>query len=90
MFLTFLNFWNSIINAFVFSFGIMSPTLFDVATMLCLPIIGEDIPTHHDEDFEDLGCPVYKEIASYSKYMEEHRRLQGSIYKTEHNAFIFF
>ena len=44
MFLTFLGFWNSAINAFVFPFGMMSPTLFDVATMLGLPIIGKDIP----------------------------------------------
>ena len=90
MFLTFLGFWNSTISTFVFLCGIMSPTLFDVATMLGLPIIGEDIPTLHYEDFEDLGCLVYKEITSYSKYMEKHRRLQGAVNKTEHNAFIFF
>ena len=51
----------------------MSPILFDIATMLGLPIIGEDIPILHDEGFEDLDCPIYKELASYGKYMEEHR-----------------
>ena len=69
MFLFFLSFWNSTINAFIFPFGIMSSTLFDVATMLGLLIIGEDIPTLYDEGFEELGCPVYKEIARYGKYI---------------------
>ena len=62
MFLAFLSFWNFTINTFVFPFGIMSPTLFDVATMLGLPIMGENIPAFYDEAFEDLGYPVYKEI----------------------------
>ena len=73
MFLTFLGFWNLAINAFVFPFGIISPTLFDVPTMLGLPIIGEDILPLCDDDFEELGCPVSKENAAYGKYMKEHK-----------------
>ena len=68
----------------------MSPSLFVVATMLGLPIIGEDIPILYDESFEDLNYPMYNEIASHNKHMEKHKRLQGAISKTEHNAFIFF
>ena len=73
MVLAFLDFWNSAINAFVFPFGIMSPTLFDVAIMLRLPITGEDIPPLYDEDFKDLGCPISKENATYSKCLKEHK-----------------
>ena len=43
MFLTLLSFWNTSINAFIFPFGIMSPSLFDVAVMLGLLIIRKDI-----------------------------------------------
>ena len=43
MFLSFLVFWNTVINAFVFLFGIMSPSLFDIVAMLGLPIVGEDM-----------------------------------------------
>ena len=56
MLLTFLGFWNSTINGFVFPFEIMSPTLFDIVTMLGLLIVGEDIPSLYDEGFEDLSC----------------------------------
>ena len=73
MFLTFLNFRNSTINAFVFPFKIMSPTLFDIATMLSLPIMGKDISLAYDEVFEDLGCPISKENAAYGKYINEHK-----------------
>ena len=90
MFLTFLVFWKSAINTFVFPFGIMSPTLFDVATMLGLPIIGEDIPPFYDKDFEDLGCLISKENATYGKYMKEHKQKQGVVGKAEHNAFLFY
>ena len=67
MFLSFLDFWNMVINVFVFPFGIMSPT--DVAAILGLPIVGEDIPPLYDENFEDLSCPVSKENAAYGKYL---------------------
>ena len=90
MFLSFLSFWNSSINAFIFSLGIMSPLLFDVATMLGLLIIGNHIPTLYDEEFEDLNCPIYKEIAGYGKYMKEYKQDQGNVSKTEHNAFVIF
>ena len=90
MFLAFLVFWNSTINAFVFPFGMMTPTLFDIATMLGLPIIGENIPLLYDEDFEDLSCPISKENAAYDKYIKEHRREQGAVGKAEHNAFLFY
>ena len=45
MFLTLIGFWNFTIDTFVFQFRIMSPSLFDVAMMLGLPIVGEDTPT---------------------------------------------
>ena len=90
MFLTFLSFWNLAINAFMFSFRIMSPTSFDVATMLRLQIVGEDIPPLYDEDFEDLSCLVSKENAAYGKYIKKHRREQGVMGKAKHNAFLFY
>ena len=72
MFLAFLGFWNSAINAFLLPFGMMSPTLFNIATILGLPIIGEDIRPLCNEDFEDLGYPVSKENTAYGKYIKEH------------------
>ena len=45
MFLTLIGFWNFTIHAFVFQFGIMYLSLFDVAMMLGLPIIREDTLT---------------------------------------------
>ena len=90
MSLSLLGFWNSTINAFVFLFDIMSPSLFDVPVMLGPPIIGKNIPTLYDEDFEELGCPVSKENYTYGKYMEIHRCSQGAMSNTEHNAFFFF
>ena len=74
----------------VFPFGIMSPSLFDVAVMLGLPIIGEDIPTLFDEDFEEFDSPVSKWNSTYGKYMEIHRHTQGTMSKIEHNAFLLF
>ena len=68
----------------------MSPSLFDVAATLGLPIVGEDIPPLYDEDFEDLGCPVSKENAVYGKYLKEHKREHGAMSKSEHNAFLFY
>ena len=61
----------------------MSSTLFNVVTMLGLPIIGKDILTLYDEGFKDLSSPMCKEIASYGNYIEEHRRSQGAISKTD-------
>ena len=51
----------------------MWPFLFDVATMLGLPIIGEDIPPLYDEGFEDPDYPVSKENIAYGKYMNKYR-----------------
>ena len=90
MFVALISFWNTAINACVLPFGIMSPSLFDVAVMLGLPIIGEDIPSLYEERFEDLGCPVSKENSSYGKFMEEHRWDHGAVSVTKHNTFIFF
>ena len=90
MFLTFLGFWNSTIKAFIFPFGIMSPSLFDVATMLGLPIIGEDIPTLYDDAFDNFSYPLYKEISSYGNYMNEYRCKSCDVSKIEHNAFVSF
>ena len=73
-----------------FSFGIMSPSLFDVVVMLELPIIGEDIPSLYEEEFKDLGCPISKENSSYGKFMEEHRQERGAVSSIECNAFLFF
>ena len=73
MFLTFLSFWNSAINAFIFPFGMMSPTLFDIATMLGVLIIVKGIPTLYDDAANDLGSPIYNEIASFGKYMTEYK-----------------
>ena len=55
-----------------------------------LLIIGEDISSLHDEEFEDLSYPIYKEIVGYGKYMKKYKREQGAISKTKHNAFVFF
>ena len=90
MFMALIGFWNTAINAFIFPFGIMSPSLFDVAVMLRLLIIGEDILSLYEERFEDLGCPISKENASYSKFMEEHRRERDAVSIIECNAFVFF
>ena len=73
MFLAFICFWNSTISAFEFPFGIISPFLVDVATMLSLPIIGEKVATLYNEAFVDIGCIVYKEIAGYGNFMNEYR-----------------
>ena len=90
MFVALMGFWNTAINAFVFPFSIMSPSLFDVVVMLGLPIIGEDILSLYEERFEDLSCLVFKENSSYGKFMEEHKWEQGAISITERNVFIFF
>ena len=65
MILTFIDFWNSAINAFVFPFGIMSPSLFNAVAILGLLIISEEVPTLYSEPFEDLDCIVTKDISSY-------------------------
>ena len=71
------------LTLFIFLFGIMSSTLFNVVTMLGLSIIREDILTLYDEGFKDHSSLMYKEIASYGKYIEEHRRSQGAISKID-------
>ena len=77
------------------AFGALPPTPSSFHLGCCYhvgltDIINEDIPSLHDENFEDLSYPMYKEIASYGKYMEEPRQLQGTVSKTEHNTFVFF
>ena len=89
MFLSFISFWNTAINAFVIPFRIMLPSLFDVAVMLSLPIVGEGIPTLYNEDFEELSYPVSKENSSYGKYMEIHQRTHGRVSKNWTPRFSF-
>ncbi|KAG5023032.1 hypothetical protein JHK82_018936 [Glycine max] len=43
-------------NTFVFPFGFMIITLLDVATILGLPIVSDEIPSLFDQNFEDLRC----------------------------------
>ena len=41
----------------------MSPSLFDVATILGLPTVGDELPSLYDEIIKDLGFKVTKQIA---------------------------
>ncbi|RZB97048.1 hypothetical protein D0Y65_020642, partial [Glycine soja] len=52
---SFLSFWSIATNTFVFPFRFMTITLQDIATILGLPIIGDEIPSLFDQPVEDLG-----------------------------------
>ena len=87
MLFSFLGFQNLAINAFVFPFGIMSPSLFDVPAILGLPIMGNEIPLLYSEPFEDLNYIVSKEISSYGTFIIKYNQITSTVEKAEHNVF---
>ena len=56
----FLNFWNISVNAFVLPCSMMSPVLYNIATILGLLIDGDELPSIHNLVSEDLDFKVSK------------------------------
>ena len=62
----FFSFWNISVNAFYLSFGMISPTLHDVAAIIHLPVDEDKVLYLHDDLGTDLGYQVNKKNNAYS------------------------
>lgn len=63
---SFLSFWSTIINAFIFPFGAMTITLHDVALILGLSIAGLELPSSHATVGENLDIAFSRASNNYS------------------------
>ena len=87
---SFLSFWNISANAFCLSLGMISPMLFDVATIVVLPVDGDEMLYLHDAFGTDLGFQVNKKNNAYFTFINTFNMVSGLIGETKHKAFLLF
>ena len=75
-------------NAFVLPFGMMSPTLHDVAAIVSLLVDGDEIPFLHDVIGRDLGFHVNKKNNAYLMFINTFNRGSNLISEIEHKVFL--
>ena len=86
----FLNFWNTLANAFCLSLSMMVPTLHDVVAITSLLMYGDKAPFLHDVLSIDLDFQVNKKNNVYSTFINTFNRESGLVGETEHRAFLLF
>ena len=87
---SFLNFWNTSANAFYLPFGMMSPTLHDMAIITDLLVDGDKVSFLHDALGMDLGFQINKKNSAYSTFINAFNRGNGPVGETKHKAFLLF
>lgn len=74
-------------NTFVIPFDFMTIRLQDVATILGLPIVGDEIPSLFDQLFKDLGCsfdrPTKSSFSFMMKTLKKHHHILSYTYPFE-------
>ena len=86
----FLGFWNKSTNAFYLLFGMMSSMLLNTATIVGLPVDGDEPPYLYNILGTDLGFQVNKKNNAYSTFINTFNRGSGPVGKTIHKAFLLF
>ncbi|XP_051140237.1 uncharacterized protein LOC127257814 [Andrographis paniculata] len=85
-----LCFWSPSINAFVFPFGILAPTVLDVVVILGLPSKGIEPHLSPLYNSDRLPIPVaYDSNTTVSQFIASNM-LSGHVESLEHNAFLMF
>jgi hypothetical protein len=70
-----ISFWSTTLNTFVFSEGVLSPTLMDVFAMLSLPI--EGIPIHHGmkcKQHSTIDIDTKGNALGYTRFMQTYKK----------------
>ncbi|KZV20009.1 hypothetical protein F511_26767 [Dorcoceras hygrometricum] len=84
-----LCFWSPSSNVFLFSWGPMSPTLYDIYLFTGLPLIGLDSPyIIDDSSAPELAAPRYC-FSSYRAVMKQYESRSGEPSTTEHIMFLW-
>ena len=86
----FLRFWSTVVNAFILPFGMMSPTLHDVATIVGLLVDRDEVLFFHNILDNDLGFQVNKKSNAYSTFFNTFNRGSDLVGEIEHRVFLFF
>lgn len=82
-----MSFLLTTLNAFVFSWGILTPTLLDVVAILGLPVGGRDV--HADPGFSDAD-PNYSFPRAFANLMAWNSKTSGDVTDAEHYAFLMY
>lgn len=61
---SFMGFWSTSINTFIFPWGMATSTLLGVATILGLPLWGKDVHSYTDQKIVDLGYVYVGDVYS--------------------------
>lgn len=84
-----LRFWSPSCNAFIFPFGPLSVTLFDISLLLDLPTLGHDSPYFiNDPSAPELAPPRFC-FPSYKAVVSQWGSLTGDPSPTEHVMFLW-
>ena len=84
----FLNFQNTSNKVFALPFGMMSSTLYDIATIMGFLIDGDEIPFLHNLVSNDLGFQVNKKNSAYSTFITSFNNGSDPVEDIEHKAFL--
>ncbi|KZV39575.1 hypothetical protein F511_02038 [Dorcoceras hygrometricum] len=84
-----LRFWSPSSNAFLFSWGPMSPTLYDIYLFTGLPLIGLDSPYLIDDSSAPKLAPPRYFFPSHRAVMKQYESCTGEPSITEHIMFLW-
>ena len=87
---SFLSFWSVSANTFYLLFGIISPMLLNVVTIVGLPVDGGEVPYLHDVLGTDLGFKVNNKNNVYSTFINTFNKGNNLVGDLEHKAFLLF
>lgn len=83
-------FWNTYINSSVFPFGMMSPTLLDVAAITRLPLHGDEVRAFSEAVEPMAGFKWSKPHCYYSNFITANSNSTGEVTDLEHHAFLLY
>lgn len=82
-----MGFWSTSLNIFVFQWGMLTPTLLDVAAMLGLPMEGKEVHAGPDFSTKDL---VYEHNPAFRSLLGWNSNTTRDVTNVEHNAFLMY
>ncbi|KZV42948.1 hypothetical protein F511_43151 [Dorcoceras hygrometricum] len=87
-----IRFWSHSSNAFLFSlfsWGLMSPTLYDIYLFTCLPLLGPDSPYLIDDPSAPQLAPLRYCFPSYRAMVKQYEACSDEPSVTEHIMFLW-
>ena len=87
---SFLGFWVTSINGFIFTFVTKSPMLQEVVVITRLSVDGDKLFTFFTLLIEELGIQFSKSRALYSAFLIANAKSKGIIFYVEHHAFVLY